>query len=145
MNKKLTNAEKKQLALSLYITGKHTRKEIAKMATCAEKTLRNWIDIENWDNLKQAKTVTRNSLLADEYFQLAALNAKIKEQGGVINKEQSDAKAVITKNIERLSDSPLHVYVEVLEELLSYMMENHASKSPEYSNIMYEFLQTKTS
>ncbi len=143
--RELTLKEKKDLARALYITGKHTRRDIATNVGCAEKTLRGWIEKDNWEMLKEAKTVTRHELLADEYKQLKLINEKITEQGGIPTKIQTDAKAVIAKNIERLSDAPLHRYVEVFEDFTNHIMERYPKLAKGYCNIMYEFLELKAS
>lgn len=140
----LTGQDKKDLARALYITGKHTRKEIANNVGCAEKTLRDWIDKFSWNDLKEAKTVTRHQLLTEEYKQLQRINEAISEnEDGCPTKQQSDAKAVIAKNIERLSDAPLHRYVEVFEDFTNHILEKHPRLAKEYSNIMYEFLELR--
>ena len=121
----MTNKEKKQLAYSLFIKSSFNRKEIAKQVGCTEKTLRNWIEKEDWQSIKEAQTLTRSKLLQDAYSQLKAINEKINDDfGGIPNKELSDAKAVIRKEIEALSNHPLHLYVEVFTEFLDWVNEN---------------------
>jgi len=125
----MTNKEKKQLAYSLFIKSSLNRKEIAKQVGCTEKTLRRWIETEGWQPIKEAQTLTRGKLLQDAYSQLKAINDKINNDlGGIPNKELSDAKAVIRKEIETLSGHPLHLYVEVFTEFIDWVTDNHKSK-----------------
>lgn len=122
----MKNAEKKQLAKSLFIAGSMTRKDIAKQVIVAEKTLRGWIDDGGWEALKEIQSVTRSQLLLDAYAQLAAINKKIREEfENVPTKELSDAKGVIRKEIETLSSNPLHIYVEVFEQFFDHIAKRH--------------------
>jgi transposase-like protein len=139
----MTNIEKRQLAQSLYIKGNLTKKAIAQAVGCTEKTLRTWIEKYKWDNLKEAHTVTRKQLLADAYAQLKAVNQKIEERGGVPNKELSDAKSILRKEIEALSDNPLHVYVDCFDEVLEWVMRNDPKSAQQISELLLKFLEEK--
>lgn len=121
----MTRTEKKQLACSLYVKSGLTRKMIAKQVGCTEKTLRGWIELEEWDKLKDAQSLTRASLLADAYNQLKAINKEIEEKhNGVPDKKLSDAKGIIRKEIEVLSDAPVHRYIEVMSEFIEHVAKN---------------------
>lgn len=143
----MTNAQKKNLAQALYISGSHTRKAIANQVGCTEKTLRNWIDKGNWDEIKEAQTITRSELLRQSYAQLRAINEEIADNhGGIPNKQLSDAKGVIIKEIEILSDAPLHNYIQVGNDFAKYLTKNHpkdVQKSVMLFNEMIEEIAEK--
>lgn len=141
----MKSTEKKQIARSLFLNSDITRKVIAQQAKITEQTLRRWIEQGKWEQTKDAKTVTRAILLQDSYAQLKALNIAINQSGGVPNKEQSDAKAVLRKEIEALKDTPIHVYVEVFEEFIGYISSVAPTKLQELSAFMQSFLETKHS
>lgn len=131
----MKNQEKKDFAKLLFIQSNLNRKEIASQVGVTEKTLRNWIESDNWQDIKDSQTITREALLSDSYAQLKAINEKIKtELGGVPNKELSDAKAVIRKEIESLSVHPTYRYVEVMEEFQSWLTRNE----PQHLKVMTE-------
>ncbi len=134
---------KKEQAKNLYIKGRINRKEISQIVGVTEKTLRSWIDKDEWNSLKEAQTVTRQQLLQDAYSQLKAVNQKIDEMGGVPDKVLSDAKSALRKEIEAFESSPLHVYCEVFDELTEWIIENKPTKSLEYSKLFREFLEEK--
>jgi len=135
-------SEKKELAKSLYIKSKLNRKQICEMVDCAEKTLRNWIKKYNWDQLREAETITRSELLRSAYKQLQQVNQHIeKELNGIPNKEMSDVKAVIRKEIEALSEMPLYQYIEVAEDFTGWLANNHPKQLKETTSLMYEFIQ----
>ena len=136
--------EKRNIAQPLYTKGKLSRKEICNIVGIAEKTLRAWIEKYNWDDLKEAYSVTRQQLLADAYTQLKAVNQRIEEKGGIPDKTLTDAKSVLRKEIELLSDSPVHVYIEVFQEVTEWLMSNHPSRAAEISQLLLTFIEEKS-
>lgn len=135
--------EKRALAQSLYTRGRLSRKEICKIVSITEKTLRTWIDKHNWDALKEAQTVTRQQLLTDSYIQLKAVNQAIEDRGGIPDKTLSDAKSVLRKEIEALADSPVHIYIEVFNEVTEWLIKVHPGKAADISNLLLSFIEER--
>lgn len=138
-----TNKDKKILAQELFISGVHTRKSISELVGVTEKTLRNWIEAGDWEKLKNLHGVTRSQLLQDSYAQLKAVNEKIASIGGVPTKELYDAKSIIGKEIERLSDHSMAVYIECFSEFTGWLLRNHPKESRVFGNMMLEFLEAR--
>lgn len=136
--------EKRAVAQPLYTRGKLSRKEICKIVGVAEKTLRSWIEKYEWDNLKEAYSVTRQQLLADAYSQLKAVNQAVEDIGGIPNKTYADAKSILRKEIELLSDSPIHVYIEVFNEVTEWLMLKHPASAADISQLLLTFIEDKT-
>ena len=138
----MKTAEKKHLAKNLFIKSSMTRKDIAAQVGTTEKTLRSWIDKESWEDIKTSQTVTRAQLLQEEYAQLKAINKIIEEEHkGVPNKQLSDAKGVIRKNIEALSHTPLYKYIEAFDDYINWLIKNHPAKVQEHAALTYEFVE----
>jgi len=137
------NRNKKILAQELFISGAHTRKSISEMVSITEKTLRNWIEHGEWEKMKDLQGVTRSQLLQDSYAQLKAVNEKITSIGGVPNKELYDAKSILGKEIERLSDHAIAIYIECFSEFTSWLLRNHPKESRLFGSMMLEFLEAK--
>lgn len=135
--------EKRKQACGLYVKGTLTRKQVAETVGVTEKTLRNWIDQYSWDNFKEAQTVTRQQLLLDAYTQLKAVNQKIADMGNVPDKSLSDAKGTLRKEIEALSDSPLHQYAEVFDEFAVWLIGQRPEKVAEIAQLQLIFLNEK--
>lgn len=135
--------EKRALAQSLYTRGHLSRKEICEIVGITEKTLRAWIEKNDWDALKEAQTVTRQQLLADAYKQLKAINKKIEDRGGIPDKTLSDAKGMLRKEIEALSDSPVHIYIEVFNEVTEWLIKNHPGKAADISSLLLHFIEER--
>ncbi|TXI14629.1 MAG: hypothetical protein E6Q66_05885 [Pedobacter sp.] len=138
-----TNKDKKILAQELFISGAHTRKSISEMVGVTEKTLRKWIEEGDWEKMKDLKSVTRSQLLRDSYAQLKAVNKKIASLGGVPTKELYDAKSIIGKEIERLGEHAIAVYIECFSEFTGWLLRNHPKESRLFGNLMLEFLEAK--
>lgn len=137
------NKDKKILAKELFISGAHTRKSISELVGVTEKTLRNWIEAGDWENLKSLHGVTRSQLLQDSYAQLKAVNEKIASIGGVPTKELYDAKSIIGKEIERLTEHSLAVYIECFSEFTSWLLRNHPKESRVFGSMILEFLEAR--
>ncbi len=139
----MTNAEKQILAKSLFLKTTNTRKQIAMQVGCTEKTLRRWIEDGAWQSEKEALTITRSELLKESFRQLKAINDKITtEFSGVPNKELSDAKAVIRKEIEALSEMPLHQYISVATEFTEFLSNNNPKQLIQTVELLNEFIQS---
>jgi predicted transcriptional regulator len=137
----MKNAEKKTLAKTLFVKSSMNRKEIATQVGVTEKTLRNWIDGDNWEELKNSQTITRSQLLQDAYNQLRAINQKIEiDFKGIPTKELSDAKGVIRKEIEHFSHQPIYKYVEVFEEFIEYTSKISPSDLNKFSELSQGFI-----
>ena len=139
----MNNEEKKRLAYSLYVksSAKYTRKSLAKKVGVTETTLRRWISDGEWDLQRDASQITRPQLLMDAYAQLKAINQKIeKEFGGVPNKELSDAKASVRKEIELFSVMAIHKYIEVFEEFIDWLAKNNPKKLQEWAVLSQNFI-----
>lgn len=138
----MKNDAKKKLAHQLYISTQTTRKELAQQIGVTERTLRNWITDGNWDVDKDVKSITRRELLNDAYAQLAAVNKEINENhNGIPNKQLSDAKGVIRKEIEALSDLPLHQYISVFTEFTEFVKNTKPAAMLEYTELLNQFIE----
>ena len=116
----------KALAKTLFFKTDMTKKDIGEQANCSLVSLNKWIKEGCWEELKEAETVTKRQLLADAYKQLKAVNCLVEERGGVPDKELSDAKSILRKEIESFSDNPLHIYVECFESFIGFTAREHS-------------------
>lgn len=119
-------SDKKEKARAFFVRSSLNRKEIAETIGVTEKTLRNWIELDNWQAEKDSSSITRSQLLQESYAQLQAINDEIRDNHkGIPTKLLSDAKGVIRKEIETLSTHPIYKYVEVFEEFLLWTAKNN--------------------
>jgi DNA-binding XRE family transcriptional regulator len=140
----MSYTDKKEKARALFINSSLTAKDIAAQVGVTEKTLRKWRDDEGWENLKELKTITRSELLQDAYSQLKQINNEIATTENADIKTRKilfDAKAVLGKEIDRLSESPLHVYIGVFDDYTNWVSKNYPAKLQELTAMSLEFIE----
>jgi len=140
----MKNAQKKELARGLYINSSLNQTEIAAQVETTPKTLRNWIAEGGWSEIKHSKTLTRPHMLQQAYQRLQENNKalEILKPGEMATyKTLMDAKAIIGKEIERLSDSPLHLYIEVCEDLMGWVSSNLPQDLQSVTVMLREFIE----
>lgn len=134
-------ADKKERARAFFVKSSLNRKEIAEAVGVTEKTLRSWIDAENWQEEKDSQTITRSQLLQESYAQLKALNDEIRDKhSGVPTKNLADAKAMVRKEIDSLSRQPIYRYVEIFEEFLIFVSKNNPALVEPFSQSSMKFI-----
>jgi DNA-binding XRE family transcriptional regulator len=139
----INSLTKKGLAQELYVLGNQSQKTIAEAVGISEKTLGKWIKEGEWEAQKNLQGITKKQLLADSYAQLAAVNVAIKAHGNVPTKELYDAKSILGKEIDRLSDSPLAVYTDVFADFLDFLLRNHPKHTQLFAQLSMQFVELK--
>lgn len=140
----MKNSEKKEKARALFLNSSLNQKEIASQVDVTEKTLRKWREAEEWQTLKDLKTITISQLRQDTYSQLRAINKEISAlEPGDINSRKIlfDSKAILGKELDRLSDSPLHVYIGVVDDFIGWLGSNYPIKLKDTTTLIYEFIE----
>lgn len=139
----MTNKEKKNLAKNLFVKGSLNRTQICEKVGCSRSSLYDWIKKGNWEELKESQTITKSQLLQDAYKQLKAINNEIEnEHKGIPNKQLSDAKAVIRKEIEAFSENALYQYVGVFDEMTDWLEKNHPKELIPMTELINEFVES---
>lgn len=140
----MTTKERKDFAKGLFLRSDYSIKEIAAKVPCTEKTLRKWVKVGGWKLLKDMQTITRTKLLHDAYKQLSAVNKHILEElNGIPNKQLSDAKGVLIKEIEALSDTPLHLHIQVVSDIENWLKDNNPKDFMKVKKVLFDFIQSK--
>lgn len=90
----------KSIAKKLFLNWEGTPdvKEIAKRATVSVKTLRGWINKENWEDQRKSVFVTRPKIIRDYYNQLERLNNHINDRPIVYDVPDALLKGTKLKN-----------------------------------------------
>lgn len=98
-------ADNRQKAKSLYITGQYTQKEIAALIGVTEKSITKWKEQEDWESLKESLLTTRENELRRLYKMLKVINDDIDtraKDGIPINSKEADAVLKLTAAIRNL-------------------------------------------
>lgn len=132
----------KQIARELYLNTGMTQKEIAIKLSISEPTLSKWVNSGKWDELKAAKSITKEQLLKQAYEQLAAINNAIEERGGVPDKQLSDAKGILVKEIALLEKNhSISTAVYIMDRFLNYVLTHNPSVAREVSQMQLSFIE----
>lgn len=144
MKVKKSNQAKYDLFCELYVNTNMTLNELSDKVGISPNTAASWRDGSNLDDLKEAQTITRKTLLQDAYRQLAAVNVEIRDKhNDVPPKTLADAKKQLREEITTLSDNPLHIYTEVFSEFTDWLYKNRPKQVKDFAASSLEFLQQK--
>lgn len=134
--------KEKQIARELYLNTSMTQKEIAFKLGISEQTLSKWVNNGKWDEIKTAKSITKEQLLKQAYEQLAAINKAIEERGGVPDKQLSDAKGILVKEIALLEKNhSISTAVYIMDRFLNYVLTHNPSIAKEVSQMQLAFIE----
>ena len=147
MKKNLTNKEKEDLALDLYLSTDKNQKEIAKSVGVSEKTIGKWIT-EEWKLQKIALTITGKNLIAAYYSQLNELNEAInaRDKGSRFpTSEEADIMSKIKSAIVAIDKKKnVSIYIEVFEEFTNWLRMKDLPFTQNVIDFFTEFLHKKT-
>lgn len=124
----MAKLEAKKLAYSYYINEGLNVKSTALKVDVSEKTLRKWINDENWDKLRIAKNSGPDKLLNSYYDLLQKLVEKRleAEQTNQVDKSTIDEISKINKAIETLKqkDKPtLRMHIFCVEDFFNQLLK----------------------
>jgi DNA-binding XRE family transcriptional regulator len=97
--------EKRGKARSLFLTGEYTQKEIAAMCGVSQKTIGEWKEEENWEDMQTSLLTSRENELKRLYKILKALNDQTLQQidaGEDVNTKLADSVIKYTAAIKSL-------------------------------------------
>lgn len=135
----------RETAKGLYVKSGMTQKEIAALLGVSEKAVSEWRKKYDWDTAKQIQSITRKSLLEDAYKQLDAINQRITtEKKGIPDKAMSDAKAECLREIEKFSDTPTHIYIDVFEDFCAWVSKYYPKELKRFSELSLRFIESKS-
>lgn len=143
MSEEMSREQKREAAKGLFVKGNMTGKEISILLGVTEKSVSEWRRKYNWDNDKRTQNITRQSLLAEAYKQMDAINKSIADKGGIPDKNLSDAKAQCIREIEKFSDTPTHLYVSVFEDFCAWLGKHAPKQLIPVSQLGLQFIESK--
>ena len=141
--KEMSREQVRETAKGLFVKSDMSQKEIAVLLGVSEKSVSEWRKKYDWDTSKQIQSITRKSLLEEAYKQLDAINKKITDKGGIPDKALSDAKAECLREIEKFSDTPTHIYIDVFEDFCAWLSRYTPKQLREFSELSLRFIESK--
>lgn len=139
----MTLAQKREVGMGLYTKGNMSQKEIAALLSISDKTIGEWRKKFEWDDAKKIQQVTRKSLLENAYKQLAAINKKVDDNGGIPSKIENDAKIQCLREIDLFSATPTRLYIDVFEDFMAWLSKNEPKQLQTISALALKFVEHK--
>ena len=137
--------KERTLAQELYLTGKHTQKEIAEMVEVSEKTLCIWVEGGHWEKMRAARHSTTSQVVANIIELQKARTEQMLEavRGGGTDK-YGDELLKMAKAIEQLQNSiGLGTYIQVLQEFMGFVGGKDHKFRAQMAEYQSEFLNQK--
>jgi uncharacterized protein YjcR len=134
----MANQKNKELRLAeqLYVYDDMSQKEIAEYLNVSEKTISNWKEKGDWDKMKSARSLTRDSIIKGLYENALLITNTAKEAKRPLNSKEMDAIVKIASSIEKLDKKfNIPVVIGVFKEFNNWVVNidpNMAIKLTEY-------------
>ena len=110
----------------------------------SERTLRKWINDENWDKLRKSFLTTRENQIVQLYDQLEWLNNQIAERDiKVASSKEADSIIKITSAIKRLEyEVSLGEIMEVGRKFVEFSKEIDLNLAQQVTRLFDQFIQS---
>lgn len=145
----LTNGQKKEWAKTLYTKETLTQAEIAERVGVSRVTVNNWINKENWEQLKASMTITREEQLKNLYRQLAELNGAIMDKPAgerFPSTAEADTISKLSNAIKKLeTEVGLADIISVFSDLLKWVRAYDPAQAKEVTPLLDAFVKSKLS
>lgn len=141
----MKNAQKKDLAETLFITGDFTQKQIALKVEVTEKTIGKWKEDGKWEQKRKSLLTSKKDQLAFLYDQLDGIKQAIsdREEGKrYANSKDTDSILKITQAIKNLeTETGLTETIEVFTKLLKWLSKNNLEQAQSMEGVMDSYIQ----
>ena len=127
----------------LYVEGNLAKTKLARTFNIPLKDLNKLIQDGNWELLRNSKKVSKQELLQQFYRQLDAINKEIEKHKNIPTKALTDHQSNVLKGIEKFTDQPFHIYIDVSYEFTEYLASIDPVKALEFGEIFNNFLMIK--
>ncbi|MBX6361257.1 MAG: DDE transposase family protein [Acidobacterium ailaaui] len=138
-------SDKRQKAKALFITGKYTQQEIAKIVGVTPKTIIRWKTEERWEELNVSLLTTRENELRRLYKMLKVMNDEIDEKaqdGKPINSKEADALLKLTQAIKNLElETSIADKVEVGMDFIEFVRRDNPELAKTITQCFDQYIQ----
>ncbi len=115
--------ELKNLAEGLYLYSDMSQKDIAAMLNVTEKTITDWKQEGEWEEIKAAYGITRDKIIANYYRQTFEIQEKARDEKRTLTSGETDQLVKIANCIEKLDKSiTMHDRVQVFMDFNNWLV-----------------------
>lgn len=135
---------KKEQAQELYVFTDMAQNEIAEQLGITTKTISVWKREGKWEEIKAARTVTKNQIIQNTYLQIASIYKKAKEEDRNVTVAETDQLIKLGKLIEAIDKKlSLSVIIQVFKELTGFIMNIDVDFAKELNKYQQEFINSR--
>ena len=139
----LSLKDKKKLAEQLFVHNDMDGKEVAQQIGVTEKTISNWRTVGHWDNLRSAKTLTKDNLVRNLYEQAYLITERAKEANKTLTSAETDQLVKIATSIEKLDKKhSLQLVIQVFKNFNNYVKQVDLDFAKVLTDMQRKYLQT---
>jgi Putative ATPase subunit of terminase (gpP-like) len=140
---KVTNAQKKAIAAKLFIGGEYNQKELANLLDVSEKTIGTWKEAGNWEELRDANTVSGDEIIRGLIADTKLILEKAQREGRAKDSKETDAVMKNAKAIQVLrSGVSVETAIQVFKRFNRWLVEADPTLASQFTELMPRFLYT---
>lgn len=143
----LTNAQKKELAKTLYLRENLTQQEIADRVGVSRVTVSNWVRAGKWEEQKAGLTLTRQEQVANLYRQVAEINRAISaraEGERYPNSKEADILGKLSASIRNMEqETGIADIISVLTGFIEWLRPLDLDKAKELTRLADAYIKDK--
>lgn len=141
----LTNAQKKELAKTLFLNTSMTQQEIADQVGVDRRTITRWV--KDWDGLKINYIQTRDVLVRSTLMQLEQLDQNINKRDDGCrfpSAKEADIRRKLTADLEALEqDASVREIINVSRGILDYIRPLNLDHAKLLSDYLDSYIKEK--
>ncbi len=139
--------KEKLLAKELYLATDKSLKDISAIVAVSQNHVGRWAREGGWDNLKSARTVTKQQMIANYYKLLKDMHDNIAARPTPTNVptiQEVNIMSQLTNQLAKFEKKGgLSEVVYIIEQFLQWMLKVDAVRASSIAPFAYEFCETK--
>lgn len=114
--------EIKNIAQNLFVHGGLSQVEIARQVGKSPTQINRWAKQDNWQQLRAARTVTPDAIIAQTYGQIQSIYDIAEDEDRPVNSKETDQIAKLLAGVRQLKkEADLSLYSQVMGEFLLFV------------------------
>ena len=134
--------QKRELAKTLYLMTDKSQKEICEVVGWTEKTFSANKQKEGWEQLKAARTTSRDNLVGILHIQALKITEAAQKKNRILTNTEVDSISKIASSIEKLEKkNHLESFITVFEQFNKWLVNFKPESAQEINQLQDLFIQ----